>query len=139
MLDYSSLKQKIKESGMTVKEFTEKCGLTDKSVSSIINKHKGIRTDTLNIFCKVLKCNVGDIVKITNEEKKERINVFVNWDYLEQCCKEKGYTFIPMSLKIGRSKNYLKQRQLVNGNIDSEDLIKICNLIGYSAEEFLSD
>ena len=139
MLDYSGLKQKIKENGMTIKEFTEKCGLGKNLVTSTINEHRGIHTDILNTFCKILKCNIRDLVKVTDEKKKERVNVFVNWDYLEQCCKEKGYTFIPMSLKIGRSKNYLKQRQLVNGNIDSEDLIKICNLIGYSAEEFLSD
>mgnify|MGYP002859697935 FL=1 len=52
---------------MTLNELSQKVGLTTVNLSILkTGKAKGVRFDTLESICKVLKCQPGDILEYRN-------------------------------------------------------------------------
>lgn len=55
---------------MTVKELSEKVGITMANLSILKNgKAKAIRLSTLDAICKALDCQPGDILEYKNDEE----------------------------------------------------------------------
>lgn len=55
---------------MTVKELSEKVGITIANLSILKNgKAKAIRLSTLDAICKALDCQPGDILEYKNDEE----------------------------------------------------------------------
>ncbi len=54
---------------MSLNELAEKVGLTNVNMSNLkTGKMKGIRFETLNMICKALDCQPGDILEYTADE-----------------------------------------------------------------------
>lgn len=64
-LDVMMAKRKI-----SLKELSEKVGITNSNLSILKNnKAKAIRLSTLEVICRVLDCQPGDILKYEEEDK----------------------------------------------------------------------
>jgi len=56
---------------MSLTELSEKVGITMTNLSLLkTGKVKGIRFETLEAICRILKCKPGDILDISPEEQK---------------------------------------------------------------------
>lgn len=56
---------------MSLNELAEKVGLTNVNMSNLkTGKMKGIRFETLNMICKALDCQPGDILEYTADEEE---------------------------------------------------------------------
>lgn len=65
-LDVMMAKRKI-----SLKELSEKVGITNSNLSILKNnKAKAIRLSTLEVICRVLDCQPGDILKYEEEDKQ---------------------------------------------------------------------
>ncbi len=54
---------------MSLNELAEKVGMTNVNLSNLkTGKMKGIRFETLDMICKVLECQPGDILEYGEEE-----------------------------------------------------------------------
>ncbi|MCG8513651.1 MAG: helix-turn-helix transcriptional regulator [Halanaerobiales bacterium] len=63
-LDVMMAKRKI-----SLKELSEKVGITNSNLSILKNnKAKAIRLSTLEVICRVLDCQPGDILKYEEEQ-----------------------------------------------------------------------
>lgn len=57
---------------MSLNELAEKVGLTNVNMSNLKNgKMKGIRFETLNMICKVLDCQPGDILEYSADDEEK--------------------------------------------------------------------
>lgn len=58
---------------MSLNELAEKVGISNVNLSQLKNgRVKGIRFETLNAICEVLKCQPGDILEHIYEEDNEK-------------------------------------------------------------------
>lgn len=58
---------------MRSKELADKIGITEQNVSLLKSgKVKGVRFDTLEKICEVLRCQPGDILEYRPDETEER-------------------------------------------------------------------
>ena len=65
-LDVMMAKRKI-----SLKELSKKVGITNSNLSILKNnKTKAIRLSTLEVICRVLDCQPGDILKYEEEDKQ---------------------------------------------------------------------
>ena len=59
----------MKERGISLKELSEKVGITNINLSRLRNgKVRAIRFSTLKKLCEVLKCEPGDILKYGHDD-----------------------------------------------------------------------
>jgi putative transcriptional regulator len=57
---------------MSLNELAEKVGLTNVNMSNLkTGKMKGIRFETLNMICKVLDCQPGDILEYSADDEEK--------------------------------------------------------------------
>ncbi len=57
---------------MSLNELAEKVGLTNVNMSNLkTGKMKGIRFETLNMICKVLNCQPGDILEYSADDEEK--------------------------------------------------------------------
>lgn len=55
---------------ISLNELAEKVDMTNVNLSNLKNgKMKGVRFDTLNAICKVLKCQPGDLFEFEDDEE----------------------------------------------------------------------
>ena len=55
---------------ISLNELADRIGLTNVNLSNLKNgKMKGVRFDTLNAICKVLKCQPGDLFEFEDDEE----------------------------------------------------------------------
>lgn len=59
---------KLAEARMSQKELSEKTGVRAATINAYYNgTYKHIAKDHLNAFCKVLSCNVSDLIEYVND------------------------------------------------------------------------
>lgn len=62
----------LAKSKMRSRELSERIGITEQNVSLLKSgKVKGVRFETLEKICEVLKCQPGDILEFEPDEKKD--------------------------------------------------------------------
>lgn len=66
MISYEPLEKTMKDRGITSYQL-EKCGFSRATYYSI-KKGNSISTNTINQLCKILKCEVSDIIKYMEDE-----------------------------------------------------------------------
>ena len=55
---------------ISLNELADRIGMTNVNLSNLKNgKMKGVRFDTLNSICKVLKCQPGDLFEFEDDEE----------------------------------------------------------------------
>ena len=57
---------------ISLNELAERVDMTNVNLSNLKNgKMKGVRFDTLNAICKVLKCQPGDLFEFEEDEEEQ--------------------------------------------------------------------
>lgn len=70
MIDYSPFWKTLEESGESWYSLTKDHHISFNTLSRIKN-NKDITTKTINDFCRILKCNVQDIIKYIPSKKDQ--------------------------------------------------------------------
>jgi DNA-binding Xre family transcriptional regulator len=63
----------LKKKKLSKKFVAEKAGLHPSTLSRIASNEGNVRVDTLHCLCKVLNCNISDIVEFIFDENEEPI------------------------------------------------------------------
>lgn len=69
-LSYNKLWKLLIDKGMTKTEMRLKADISTTTLAKM-GKNETVSMDVLLRICKVLKCDISDILEITNEERKE--------------------------------------------------------------------
>lgn len=68
MISYDKLWQTMKEKGVTQYTLIKKYGISPGQITRL-KRNESVSTHTIEMFCRILKCNVGDVMQyIENEE-----------------------------------------------------------------------
>ena len=68
MISYDKLWQTMKEKGVTQYTLIKKYGISPGQITRL-KRNESVSTHTIEIFCRILKCNVEDVMQyIENEE-----------------------------------------------------------------------
>ena len=68
MISYDGLWQTMKEKGVTQYTLIKKYGISPGQITRL-KRNESVSTHTIDVFCKILDCEVGDIMKyIPNDE-----------------------------------------------------------------------
>ena len=69
-LSYNKLWKLLIDKGMTKTEMRLKAGISTTTLAKL-GKNETVSMEVLLKICKVLNCNVGDIMDVINEEKED--------------------------------------------------------------------
>ncbi len=68
MISYNKLWQTMKEKGVTQYTLIKKYGISPGQITRL-KRNESVSTHTIEMFCRILKCNVEDVMQyIENEE-----------------------------------------------------------------------
>lgn len=70
MLSYNKLWKLLIDKGMTKTEMRLKADISTTTLAKL-GKNETVSMEVLLKICKVLECNVGDIMDVINEEKQD--------------------------------------------------------------------
>lgn len=73
MISYDKLWQTMKEKGVTQYALIKKYNISPGQITRL-KRNESVSTHTIEIFCKILKCNVEDIMQYIDDENDENIN-----------------------------------------------------------------
>ncbi len=73
MIVYDNLWKVMKEKGVTQYSLIKKYGISPAQITRL-KRNESVSTHTIDIFCKILHCNVSDIMEFIEETeiKKDR-------------------------------------------------------------------
>ncbi len=69
MISYEKLWLVMKEKGVTQYSLIKKYGVSPGQITRL-KRNESVSTHTIEMFCKILNCNVGDIMDYIPDEKK---------------------------------------------------------------------
>lgn len=72
MISYDKLWQTMKEKGVTQYALIKKYNISPGQITRL-KRNESVSTHTIEIFCKILKCNVEDIMQYIDDESDENI------------------------------------------------------------------
>lgn len=136
MISYKPLYKTLKEKGITFLELSKMTGCTTDSVGMSLRKGN-INTDTLYQICKVLDCDIKDVIEYTEEEREDKSRVNVDWELISESVKSRGTSLNKIAVEIGRGINTFTNMRRDNRTICMCDLEKICKLIGEESSKFI--
>ena len=67
MISYDRLWHTMKEKGVTQYTLIKKYGISPGQITRL-KRNESVCTHTIEMFCKILKCNVEDIMQYTEDE-----------------------------------------------------------------------
>jgi len=67
MISYDRLWQTMKEKGVTQYTLIKKHGISPAQITRL-KRNESVSTHTIETFCKILKCNVEDVMQYIEEE-----------------------------------------------------------------------
>lgn len=67
MISYDRLWHTMKEKGVTQYTLIKKYGISPGQITRL-KRNESVSTHTIEMFCKILKCNVEDIMQYTEDE-----------------------------------------------------------------------
>ena len=68
MISYDRLWQTMKEKGVTQYTLIKKYSISP-AQSTRLKRNESVSTHTIDIFCKILNCNVEDIMQYINDDE----------------------------------------------------------------------
>lgn len=69
MISYDKLWQTMKENNVTQYTLIKKYNISPAQITRL-KRNESVSTHTIDIFCKILKCNVEDIMQCINDDDK---------------------------------------------------------------------
>ena len=70
MISYDRLWQTIKERGITQYSLIKKYGISPAQLTRL-KRNESVSTHTIEVFCRILDCNVEDIMQYVKENEQE--------------------------------------------------------------------
>ena len=67
MISYDRLWHTMKEKGVTQYTLIKKYGISPGQITRL-KRNESVSTHTIEMFCKILKCNVEDIMQYTEDD-----------------------------------------------------------------------
>ena len=67
MISYDNLWQTMKEKGITQYTLIKKFGISPGQITRL-KRNESVSTHTIEMFCKILKCSVGDVMEFIDDE-----------------------------------------------------------------------
>ncbi len=67
MIVFDKLWKTMEEKGVTKYFLTQKCGISP-SLITRLKRNQSIRTDTLNVICEILDCDLNDIAEYKKDD-----------------------------------------------------------------------
>ena len=67
MVSYEPLWQTMKEKGVTQYTLIKKYNISPGQITRL-KRNESVSTHTIDMFCKILKCNVSDVMEYIEEE-----------------------------------------------------------------------
>ena len=68
MISYEKLWEKMKEKGISQYALIKKYGISPGQITRL-KRNESVSTHTVEIFCRILKCQVGDIMEYQEDEE----------------------------------------------------------------------
>lgn len=68
MISYNRLWQTMKEKGVTQYTLIKKYNISPAQITRL-KRNESVSTHTIEAFCKILRCNVADIMEYIEDEK----------------------------------------------------------------------
>ena len=68
MISYEKLWATMKEKGVSQYALIKKCGVSPGQITRM-KRNESVSTHTIEVFCKILDCDVGDIMEYIAEDK----------------------------------------------------------------------
>ena len=68
MITYDNLWKTMKEKGITQYTLIQKYNISPGQITRL-KRNESVSTHTIDMFCKILKCNVEDIMSYTDHEE----------------------------------------------------------------------
>ena len=69
MISYDRLWQTMKEKGVTQYTLIKKYGVSPAQITRL-KRNESVSTHTIEMFCKILNCNVEDVMQVIFEENE---------------------------------------------------------------------
>ena len=69
MISYENLWNVMKEKGVTQYALIRKFGVSPAQITRL-KRNESVSTHTIDMFCRILDCEVGDIMKYIREEEE---------------------------------------------------------------------
>lgn len=138
MISYKPLVETMLRKSMTVAGLAEKMGVSRNTVLREFNeKNELLRTDTLERVCKILECEVKDVIE-WKEDKGIGIGlVSVNWEMMRKIIKDKGYSFRQLSLELGTGPTTISKASRISKGMNVFFLTKICQFLDTNIYEVI--
>ena len=70
MISYDRLWQTMKERGITQYSLIKKYGISPAQLTRL-KRNESVSTHTIEVFCRILDCNVQDIMQYAKENEQE--------------------------------------------------------------------
>ncbi len=70
MISYEKLWETMKKKGVTQYTLIKKYHISPAQITRL-KRNESVSVHTIDVFCKILQCNVEDIMTFTNDEKEE--------------------------------------------------------------------
>lgn len=145
MLSYEPLMKTLQKRQMNVSDLLKLINPSKCSTGYVFKDFQG--TKRISKICKILNCNIEDVVCWTKEvkqlEKPNKIfrpNTYnVNWDKLYKIIKEKKMTVTSVSVAMGKSPNFLSIEKKQKCRFYKETTDLICKTVGCNIEDFCDE
>ena len=72
MISYEKLWETMKKKGVTQYTLIKKYHISPAQITRL-KRNESVSVHTIDVFCKILQCNVEDIMTFTNDEKEETL------------------------------------------------------------------
>lgn len=136
MISYDKLRKLLKDKGIAIREFNKVIGCNS---NNIMSGRVGTSTDTVEIMCKYLKCDVSDIIEWVDEEqtvpeKRDMTLISLKESFGVGLLNKFG-SYRAASFAVGKGANYLQQI-IKKGSIRKFALLEICEKLNLNAEDY---
>ena len=78
MISYDILWKTMEKKGVTQYTLIKKYGISPAQITRL-KRNESVSTHTIEMFCKILKCNVENVMTYIEDEEKEKPSLQMTW------------------------------------------------------------
>lgn len=92
MISYDNLWKTMKEKGVSQYALIKHYNISPGQITRL-KRNESVSTHTIELFCKILKCNVADIMEYIEDEQKNRRLSMIVYNRLWDTMQRKGISY----------------------------------------------
>jgi DNA-binding Xre family transcriptional regulator len=139
MISFEPLKRLLKERKITTTFLEKKCGISNLSI--IMLGQLCPRTDVIENICKILDCDIDDIIRWEDKDRDKKTMkvqyVDVNWNTLCELVTNNKTSLGKLSQSLGRSYAFLSNAKQKGSKLRATELDDICKTLNCNKEDLL--